>query len=103
MIELNIVNGNQDYAAAIEYHVTHRQPFIIYHDKEHYVRVSPYHLALVGYDEHGEHQFVCGSMDEFLDRLKLFTITNEHFKSCIPQLEKDPYRQPSKEVKTIDL
>lgn len=102
-IDVTTKERGDDYLNDINNHIQQRQPFIIYYDKEHYVRVSPYHLALVGYDEQGEHQFQCTSMDEFFIRLKLFVITHNKFHSCIPQIEQDAYRQLSKEVKTIEI
>jgi hypothetical protein len=100
-VDVSLKDRAVDYVGKIVYHIENRQPFILYHDKEYFVRVNPSSLAMIGYDKEGEHQFACASLDEFLVRLKLFILTHENFRSCIPQIEEDAYRQLSNEVKEI--
>lgn len=106
MIDLNInaelKNRTAEYCSGIVSHVEKRQPFIIWHTKEEYVRVNPASFAMVGYDKQGEHYFQCSSRDEFMVRLKLFILTHENFHSCVPQIEQDAYRQLSDKIKTLE-
>lgn len=102
-IDVELKSRTPEYVQQIVSHVENLHPFIIYHDKENYVRVYPVALKMVAYDEYGNAAFFeCVDRDEFLVRLKLFITTHENFHSMIPTIDENAYRQSSDTVKELD-